>query len=103
MKKQGNTQHRITRAVRKMRDDADTRYFLRAFFSQAGLFSVPPLEPELAARFAGRQQLALEVVETLNSVDPLIFPELLAEDAAEQLDNATQTTYEHETQEPTDV
>lgn len=91
----------MTRAVRRMQEDADLRYFLRTFFSQAGLLAPIPTGDSLAtAHFAGRHQLGYEVYDVLNGVDPSFFPELLAEEMAEV--EETSASYEQTKQEPTD-
>lgn len=52
------------------------QFFFQMLFEQAGVYSVPPKDPELISRAAGMRDLALGVKETLDAYDATLYHEL---------------------------
>ncbi len=79
---------RMELAVQKIAKDSDLRFYIRSLLNAFGYGQTPGGSNALdIAQQCGRHSCAMEIIETLLTHDPQLFPKLISEDLAEQIDD----------------
>lgn len=92
-------EQRLRDGVREIGRSPNLRYLVRNLLGAAGIQDVLPSDNALSmARAAGRHELGMTLIATLNQYQPNLYPSLLLEDY-DELAERTQgkASYEHST------
>ena len=87
---------RMNLAVRAVGRDENLRFFIRALLNAYGVGDTPEGGNAIeTARAIGRHSAGMDLVATLLTHDPQLYPALISEDLAENAERTGGTTDEH--------
>jgi len=88
-------EQRIREAMKEIGRSSNLRYFLRNLLGHTGVHSILPSDNALSmARAAGRHEIGMTLIETMNQFQPDLWPNMLLEEQNELAQRAsTSATY----------